>query len=455
MTLVSIVGDFPSSVLPLFYELHPKLKHHIIVYDDFRMDILKAQQIIKGTKKFVEINNLPIQTHTLQIDEDNTQSLQKIVNNIFNVCDNPYNIFVNATDGLANIALFLANKTLSKGVSFLTYDRYDNTYNLFNDKGMQTHTIEKNMRIREHFLLKNISIDTFSDLSLAHKYEADLIEIFEGYNGDVEEYLRVNHKHCDYLCTTPVGFLYEFYIYNLLKGLAHDDIAVGVKVRERYSNASEMLNEFDILIQKDNHLHMIECKYKKTLGYVDLVYKMDSVRSTLDDESKIMIVTNKSVYDEQKDRDDFIPTAPFKRANAKKIYMRGSPIKDIERFIREVDAVFNLQTPDIKSVIQNRPKLKTSYVFESIDAFHTTLTLFANNTLALKEEIFDAKVIKKVLNYKMNYRHNQTLTTAMQNPKIKELFLQLNRVKNFQNLTELRPVFLFFINNLQEKNKTN
>ena len=38
MTLVSIVGDFYSNVLPIFYHFKDDIKNYIIIYDDYRQD---------------------------------------------------------------------------------------------------------------------------------------------------------------------------------------------------------------------------------------------------------------------------------------------------------------------------------------------------------------------------------------------------------------------------------
>ena len=73
MTLVSIVGDFYSSVLPLFYEFSPRIKKYIIVYDDFKADVEHARNIFDGTQKFIKEYDFSIETYTVQIDEDSKE----------------------------------------------------------------------------------------------------------------------------------------------------------------------------------------------------------------------------------------------------------------------------------------------------------------------------------------------------------------------------------------------
>ena len=48
--------------------------------------------------------------------------------------------------------------------------------------------------------------------------------------------------------------------------------------------AQALQNEFDILMMKDNHLHVIECKLRKSVPGEDYVYKLDSVIDYLDDD---------------------------------------------------------------------------------------------------------------------------------------------------------------------------
>jgi hypothetical protein len=53
MTLVSIVGDFFSSVAPVFYEFKDSIDTHIIISDDSKRDDRLARKFEKG------VNNYP------------------------------------------------------------------------------------------------------------------------------------------------------------------------------------------------------------------------------------------------------------------------------------------------------------------------------------------------------------------------------------------------------------
>ena len=352
MTLVSIVGDFHSSILPLFYHFSQDISKHVIIYDDFRRDVTQAQKIIKGTQAYIQKHQLNITTYTLEVDEDSFISISAIIDKLLEIESDPKELLINATDGLANIALFLSHKLLERGIRFLIYDRFDNSYNILSKENMLSVSINESIPIEEHFLLKDVCVHSFSDTQIAHTHEKEIAEFFELYDANKSLYTkRVQEPHAMIL-ETQTGFLYEFYIYNLLRHLNHDDIQVGAKIIDIYSEKSSLHNELDILIMKNNHLHMIECKFRNDVKKVDLIYKADSIRQTLDDESKVMILTNEEIYDFQNDIEHITPRYEYQRANAKQIYFRGLPSGDIERFIREVDAIFNLQTPNIEEILE-------------------------------------------------------------------------------------------------------
>ena len=352
MTLVSIVGDFHSSILPLFYHFSQDISKHVIIYDDFRRDVTQAQKIIKGTQAYIQKHQLDITTYTLEVDEDSFGSIWAIIDKLLEIESDPKELLINATDGLANIALMLSHKLLDKGIRFLIYDRFDNSYNILSKDAMLSISINDSISIEEHFLLKNIDIIALQDTHDAHTYEREIAELFEVYDGKKSRYQKRSAEANEMINTTQTGFLYEYYIYNLLRHLNHDDIRLGVAISDTYTQNSSINNELDILIMKNNHLHMIECKFRDDLKKVDLIYKADSVRQTLDDEAKVIILSNEEIYDFENDIEHVLPRYEYKRAHAKQIYFRGFPGRDIERFLREVDAIFNLKTPNIDEVVE-------------------------------------------------------------------------------------------------------
>lgn len=447
MTLVSIIGDFHSSVLPLFYELHKDIGTHIIIYDDARSDTQKAYKIYKGTKKFIKNKRLTIRTELLKIDEDSQHDLEAIKDNILAIQEKDSELIVNATDGLANIALYLAYRLLDREVKFITYDRFDNTCNILDAKQMKSITIQKSMSIDEHFMLKDVEIISQEKYSHIVEYEQELVDFFEGCQGDRTLFAK-NFTTKSIIFKKQTGFLYEWYIYILLKNLNYDDIAIGVKIADKYTKTNEIQNELDILIMKENHLHMIECKYLEPFDLKrEMIYKLDSVRQTLDEDSRIMLVSNEVYYNEEDQDPHFSVSSLHKRAHNKKIYLRGSPVECPELFIKEIDTIFGLKTKDIEQVIQNRisPQkyCKKEQKITTQDVCH-----YLHEVFGLDVDYTDKKEIAKLLNYKLNYKNNLRVRIQMQNEKIKTLLYLLNRVKSFDRGTHLEEMHTYFYNEL-------
>ena len=435
MTLVSIVGDFYSSVLPIFYEFSQKIDTHIVVCDDFKTDTINGKKIYNGTTNFIKNNNLNIKNHFVVIDEDSLESIDKLIKEIYHFSDDK-DIYINVTDGLTNIALVLAQKLLSKGVKFISYDRFDNTYNLLTNISMEKIPINRSLNIKNHFLLKDTKIISQSDVNFAKEYEKELKLLFEKYSGNKKIYFDYE-SYDAVLDSIQTGFLYEFYIYNLLKKLNYDDIALGTRVKDVYFKNAEFENEFDILVIKDNHLHMIECKFRDNLNKTELIYKVDSVRNILDEDSKIIIITNELEY-KNKNIIDIFPS--LKRANAKKIYFRGSPSGNVESFLADVDIIFELKTKNLKDIFKTLTTFKSKISYEVIFDY-------LNGKMQTNINFYDKKEIMVLFNYQTAYKYkdNEKVKEVMENKNLKTLIKKINKVKNFHNKDELSEIFKFFL----------
>lgn len=428
MTLVSIVGDFYSSVLPIFYEFRDRIDTHIIIYDDFKNDVIQARKIIDGTTKFVKKQKLNIKSYSVKIDEDSLEAIYKLAKIIDNYVVSDEELYVNVTDGLANVGIVLSNIFLARGAKIITYDRYDNAYNILSKDAMQTKKIEKSIPIREHFLLKNIEITNIQETSLAKKYKNEINLFFEKYEADRELY-KEHEGSLNELKKIPTGFLYEYYIYNLIKGLNYDDILLGAKIKDNHNNEMHIENEYDILIMKDNHLHMIECKYLKELDITQLIYKVDSVRASLDEDANIMIVTDGDIYDETKLITDQQWPVHHTRALVKRVYFRGSPTKNPQEFTQEVDRIFDLKTPNIEEMHKDK-KSYPSIKEPMRDEFKKELNGYLSNRLDLQVNYFDKREISLLINYKTYYKYSTKVIHSMQNENIYQLISLINKMLN-------------------------
>ena len=318
MTLVSIIGDFFSSVVPIFYEFKDKISTHIIISDDSKRDDRLAKKFEKGSKKFIQKNELNIKTLYYQIDEDSFESLDKAKDFIIN--NSKKDIYINTTDGLSAINTFFSLRMLPLGAKIISYDIFDNEYHIIDINGMKRKKIKNSSTVIEHFNLKGVKIQSKGLKSFAVKYEDEIKDLFEHnhyeYRGFKYEF-TVNHKMPsrqvfpniyylfdkmnltnnnltkEHLFQVLTGDMFEYYVYLLAKDLGFDDIEIAVEIED-----NEIRNEFDLLLMKDNHLHIIECKHRgfKTLDLEDLIYKYATLRRVVDEDARGIIVSLVNKY---------------------------------------------------------------------------------------------------------------------------------------------------------------
>jgi hypothetical protein len=304
--LVSILGDFHSSVVPVSFEFKEKITTHIIVYDDAHGDTAEAKRIIKGQEAFLDA--YPMVRYTLKpirIDEDSYSSLLGCVEKIKQEADDYREIYLNATDGLSSVALVLATQLMAVGAKVIAYDRYANTYNLHTTDGMHKHSIRHSMDIRTHLLMKGYTILYEPDRAVLQYRKESIFALMEdmprykqfadavgkvGYSG-VQGFADYR-KHLESIGDTSQQFIqgsvFEEYIYHLLLDYCDfDDVRTGMKVM--FDEGVE--NEFDILMIKENHLHTIECKFVNNLNGEHYVYKTERVKEYLDDDGRAMILS--------------------------------------------------------------------------------------------------------------------------------------------------------------------
>ncbi|GEM_PF-1095947 len=310
MVLVSILGDYHSSIMPIFFEFKDKITKHIIVYDDSKHNNNQLNKILNGQQYFLENfedhkNNTTVdfQIITLKIKEDNYSSLLDCFQSITKHSTEVENIYLNATDGLSSISIVLSSKLLDTGANIIAYDRYANTYNLHSKTDMKKHFIKYNMDIKNHLLQKGYTILGYSNHFSLKNRKNIVLELSQ----DLVEYKKfakswpnhhIRYKNYDTLINKLNipdsqkksyidGVLFEEYIYWLVKdNFDFDEVMTGVKVK--FDDGVE--NEFDILMIKDNHLHTIECKFVRFIDGEKFVYKTNTIMDYLDDDGKAMLL---------------------------------------------------------------------------------------------------------------------------------------------------------------------
>ena len=362
MTLVSIVGDFHSSIFPIFNNFKNKMTKHILVYDNARKDTTNAKQFQKGIEKFVQKNSLNIKTEKIKVDEDSLESLKACAQAILKSSNNPSEIYINSTDGFSTLNTVLDHELFAHGVNFIAYDMYENEYNLLSKNGLEKRRVKKSLKIKDHFSLKGYTVRSSEFKEFAHKYEKEIYKLFTKHSKEYNEFLGLSpHKHPTVqdapnskvkkllvemgLQKLPkqnmliTGGLFEYYVYNLVKNLDYDDIEVGLVIEREYA-ASPVANEFDILIMKENHLHMIECKYLNFLKKDALVYKYIALSEIIDEDGK-MIVASKEKKLKNSNDITLLPTVE-KRGRLNNLYFRSDAHTDPVMFTMNVKSLFGL-----------------------------------------------------------------------------------------------------------------
>jgi hypothetical protein len=362
MILVSILGDFHSSIFPIYNEFKYKISTHILVHDDALGEKMKHKQVIKSLEMFNKKHSLNIKTQEHIIDEDSLVSITNLVEKLKTISNEWSEVYINSTDGLSNIGIVLAHKTLEYGVKIISYDMHENSYNITTKDSMQNFKLNSHLKIKDHLLLKGLEIESLEDKEFAHEHEALIRALFDNYRHEFNDmkkdifhrtikqhkypraYQIIQNLKLDFIKNSKdiTGGLFEFYVYLLIKDLGFDDIEIGVKVNQYFSQNSSIPNEFDILAMKDNHLHIIECKFSKNDKLGELVYKYSGLINLLDDEGKMIILTDKSEYSHNLYTDNTTNLDVHKRAKINRILVRGSVFSNKAEFIDDVKTFFNL-----------------------------------------------------------------------------------------------------------------
>jgi len=365
MVLVSILGDFHSSILPIFFEFKKKITHHIILHDDSNHDKKHIKKLMKAQRKFLETYEedgkaiLDYKIDMIQVAEDSYEDILSIFKVIKTTAKEPKEIYLNATDGLSSISIVLSNKVLQCGGNVLAYDRYSNKYNIHTGNFMKKKKIKNNMDIKSHLQLKGYELKSWTNSFTLKKRKDNILKLcknlpelkefatkaqekkindISGYN----KYKKILHK-IDKINNVPFlqGTIFEEYIYHIIvDNCDFDEVMIGLIIEFE----KDFINELDIVMIKDNHLHTIECKFVNTLKGEQYVYKTNSIIDYLDDDGKAMILSiggdeEKITRNGKKVQFTIGDKARAKNGNIK---IHQSKIFNEVKFLNEINSFFNL-----------------------------------------------------------------------------------------------------------------
>ncbi|WP_292662523.1 DUF1887 family CARF protein, partial [Nitratifractor sp.] len=306
--MLSLTGDFRSSLLPVHYACRDRICTHILLHDDARSDRRFARRLADGMRRLARLEGQSLDIAEEELDEDAPQSIDHIERRLEKLCEGDFSrVLFNATDGLASLSLPLSCRLLARGATVLAYDRYDNTLTSLLPDGTTRRETLPGMGIAEHLILQDYEIlehSTMEDLkprkaalyqlggdlarykeyadTLARLRDPDAIHGFD----DIKEALQGTGRHRDLKYVQ--GTLFEEFIALILDQTGwFDEVWTGVKV----AVDEELENEYDVLMIRDNHLHTIECKLVRRLDGERFVYKMETVMDYLDEDGRGMILS--------------------------------------------------------------------------------------------------------------------------------------------------------------------
>jgi hypothetical protein len=194
---------------------------------------------------------------------------------------------------------------------------------------------------------------------------------------------------------------------------------------------------------------MIECKYLKILDTTALLYKLDSVRESLDEDANIMIVTDFDTYNETAHQTNAEITQTFKRAFAKKIFTRGSPTKNVKLFMQEVDTAFTFQTEDIEAVYAKK-KTYNSIKEPIREAMREEIRVYLRSTLGISIDVYDSKELVRLLQFSTNKHLSLQTKQAMQKSAMQEFIKLINKMlRSKHEYISIYDVYTFYETNLK------
>ena len=343
MTLLSVVGEDTSRIIPVLYAYRDKAKHHILLCDDDPSNYERAKTLQKGMVRFSAQHKLGWYTHIITTDEDSAEQIEIVANKQF---EYEGELWLNATDGYPAMTILLSDLVRKEGGKILSYDHFDNDLHIIEPDGcMETKPLPAHIDLDSYLTLldyKIIEQKKKSDLlprkqyimalhqkeSLYQKVRKALLDEHFGRNNNFD--FSFSHDILDALCSLGIlndqkklilskqkdlqGDIFEEYLFWLCDALNPDDIALGVKIdfdddiREPEIQR-RVINEFDILMIHKNRIYTVECKLSQHLEGLEFIYKYDAIIDYFGKASKAIIANvsskQKEVYMSSKTSSNF------------------------------------------------------------------------------------------------------------------------------------------------------
>ncbi len=323
MTLLSIVGEDISRIIPVLYAYKDKIKQHVLLCDDDPSNYDRAKILQKGMHTFSDKNSLDWYIKIITTNEDSALDINTVAKKQFN---NESELWLNATDGYPAMTIILTRLIHNEGGKVLSYDHFDNDLHIIEPNGsMNTSKLDSHIDIDSYLTLLDYNIvskqtktqlqsrkkhifSLYKNESLFKKVRKTIIDKHFGYKNNfnlsmVEDMLQIlyklkildkNYKLIPSQQKVLQGDLFEEYIFWLCEELNPDDILMGVKIDFDDKNIEpkdqyRVMNEFDILLIHNNRIFTVECKFSQNLEGLEMIYKYDAIIDYFGKSSKAII----------------------------------------------------------------------------------------------------------------------------------------------------------------------
>ena len=331
LTLLSIVGDDISRIVPLLYAYKDQIKHHVLLCDDDPSNQKRVKRLQKGMQKFSAKHSLSWYIKIIRTNEDSAEAITVAAKKQFS---HERELWLNATDGSPTMTILLSDLIRKEGGKVLNYDHFDNDLHIIEPDGsMETKSLPAKMDLDSYVMLLNYKMKKKSkdDLISRKKFVKNLYKdekkfikvrkaLLDLYHGNIDGYdfsrydniledLRslgvIGQENRITSATKQMleGDLLEEYLFWLCEPLHFDDIALGAEIdfddeKKEASRYRRVINEFDIFMIHNNRIYTVECKFKNGMSGLDMIYKYDAIIDYFGNASKAIIANISNKYKE-------------------------------------------------------------------------------------------------------------------------------------------------------------
>jgi len=379
MTLLHIIGEDISRIVPLLYAYKEQAKRHLLLCDDDRHNVSRAKILQKGMRYYSDTHHLDWTVEIIKVNED---SYENMVQQVDEVCMPKDELWLNITDGYPAMAVLLSNYVHECGGKVVSYDHFDNDLHIIGSDGtMYTYPLDSKIDIESYLSLLDYRIISKSNMNLVKQRKKKVFDLYkdeEAYTKVKKALVRQMHDPEYRFDFTPYedtlqilqslkivnskgklirhqqkvlqGDLLEEYLYWQCHTLEPDDVMLGVKIDLEASKNThpypKLFNEFDLLIMNDNRLYTVECKFSDGLDGLDVVYKYDSIIDYFGSASKAIIVniskSSKVPYMGMNSSKNFSHST-LRRARRSNIAIYHETKVDVVKFQNLVKAFFHIK----------------------------------------------------------------------------------------------------------------